>query len=149
MNLEDKINNDIKSAMLAREKDKLEALRGIKAALLLLKTEKSANTLISDADEIRLLQKLFKQRKESGDIYKASGRDDLSKIEYFQADVVLNYLPKQLPVEEVEFIIKEIINETGALSIIDMGKVMGIAAKKLAGKADNKSVSDIVRKLLS
>ena len=149
MSLEDKINADIKSAMLSREKEKLEALRGIKAAILLLKTEKSASEDVTYEAEIKLLQRLHKQRKESGEIYKTSGREDLAKVEFFQADIIEQYLPKQIGIEEVEAIVKRIISETGAATIKDMGKVMGIATKELAGKSDNKTISEIVRKHLT
>jgi uncharacterized protein len=148
MSLEETINADIKAAMLSRDKDKLEALRGIKAAILLLKTEKSASAEVTIEAEIRLLQKLHKQRKESGDIYKTSGREDLAKVEFFQADIIEQYLPKQIGIEEVEGIVKRIIAETGATTIKDMWKVMGLATKQLAGKSDNKTISEIVKKNL-
>jgi uncharacterized protein YqeY len=148
MSLEEKINNDIKASMLAKDRDRLEALRGIKAAILLLKTEKSASAEVTPDAEIKLLQKLHKQRKESGEIYRTSGRDDLAKVEFFQAEVIGQYLPNQMSPEEVEAIVKRIISETGATNIKDMGKVMGIATKELAGKADNKTVSELVKKTL-
>ena len=149
MSLEEKINADIKAAMLSRDKEKLEALRGIKAAILLLKTEKSGSTDVTNEAELKLLQKLHKQRVESGDIYKASGRDDLANVEIFQANIIEAYLPKQMGIEEVEAIIKRIISESGATTVKDMGKVMGAVTKELAGKSDNKTISEIVRKYLT
>ena len=148
MNLEEQINEDIKLAMKSGDKGRLEALRGIKAAILLLKTEKAGSSEVSNDAETKLLQKLVKQRKESGGIYKTSGRDDLANIEFFQAEVIEHYLPKQMSLEEVEAIVKRIISDTGANSIKDMGKVMGMASKELAGKADNKTLSELVKKIL-
>lgn len=148
MGLQDKINNDIKAAMLAREKEKLEALRAIKSALLLAGTEKGAGESISEENEIKLLQRLVKQRRESAEVYNAQGRKDLADVEIFQADIIQKYLPQQMSVEELTSEIKAIIAETGATSAKDLGKVMGLASKKLAGKADNKTVSEIARQLL-
>jgi len=145
MSLVDKINADIKSAMLAKEKEKLEALRGIKASLLLAQT--SGETVTEDT-ETKILQKLVKQRREAADIYKTQNRLDLSEPEIFQADIIQQYLPAQMSEEEIKTIIKNIITQTNASSIKDMGKVMGLASKELAGKADNKAVSDIVKQLL-
>jgi uncharacterized protein len=147
--LEDKINEDIKAAMFAKDKDKLEALRGIKAAILLLRTEKSATAEVTPDAEIKLLQKLIKQRKESGDIYRQQNREDLAKVEFFQASVIENYLPKQVSEEEVQAIVARIVKDTGASSIKDMGKVIGLASKELAGKAENKTIAEIVKKLLN
>ena len=149
MELEDKINADIKQAMIARESQKLEALRAIKAALLLAKTSKEAGG--SDLPEeagLKLLQKLIKQRQESADIYRQNGRTDLADQELFQAGIIEHYLPKQLSDEEIRQGLMRIIGETGASGPKDMGKVMGIASKEFAGKADNKIVADLVRKLL-
>ncbi len=148
MSLLDKINADIKSAMLAREKEKLEAIRAIKAALLLAKTEKSAESEISEDSEIKLLQKLVKQRRESADIYSSQNRQDLADVELGQLKVIEQYLPTQLSEDEVKKVITAVIAETGASSVKDMGKVMGIAVKKLAGQADNKLISEIVRQFL-
>jgi uncharacterized protein len=145
MSLTDRINADIKSAMLAKEKDKLEALRGIKAALLLAQSSGEAQ---SDDSEIKLLQKLVKQRKEAADIYKQQNRMDLAEPEIFQAGIIQQYLPAQMGEEEIKNIIKKIVETTGASSIKDMGKVMGMASKELAGKADNRLVSELVKQLL-
>jgi uncharacterized protein YqeY len=145
MSLTDRINADIKSAMLAKEKDKLEALRGIKAALLLAQ---SSGEPVTDDSEMKLLQKLIKQRKEAADIYKTQNRMDLAEPELFQADIIQQYLPAQMGDEEIINIIKKIVETTGASSVKDMGKVMGLATKELAGKADNKKVSEIVKQLL-
>lgn len=148
MSLEDKINEDIKKAMLAREKEKLEALRAVKAALLLMKTEKG-NEVITPEKEIQLLNKLVKQRKESADIYVQNNRKELADKELFEASVIAVYLPAQMSAEELESEIKKIVAEVGAKLPSDMGKVMGKASKQFAGKADNKLVSEIVKKLLS
>lgn len=148
MSLVDKINDDIKKAMLAREKEKLEALRSVKAALLLMKTEKGSEE-ITPEKEIQLLNKLVKQRKESADIYIQNKRQELADKELFEANVIAVYLPAQMTIEEVEAEIKKIITEVGAKLPSDMGKVMGKASKQFAGKADNKLVSEIVKKLLS
>ncbi len=147
MSLELKINEDIKQAMLAKNKDLLEALRAVKSALLLAKTEK-ADAVVNEEAEIKILQKLVKQRRETAEIYVSQNRKDLADIENFQADVIQKYLPEQMGEEELTAIIKAIIAETGASSIKDMGRVMGAAAKKLAGKADNKTISEKVKLLL-
>ncbi len=149
MGLEEKINADIKAAMLSKDREKLEAIRGVKAALLLLKSEKSSTDEVSAEAEIKLLQKLVKQRKESGDIYRQQNREDLAKTEFFQAEIIEQYLPKQMSEAEVLQIVERIIKETGATSIKDMGKVIGIASKELAGKADNKAIAELVKKLLN
>jgi uncharacterized protein len=146
MSLTERINADIKSAMLAKEKDKLEALRAVKAALLLAQT---SGETVTDESEIKLLQKLVKQRKEAAEIYKTQNRTDLAEPELFQADIIQQYLPAQMTEEDIKIVIKKIIENTGASSIKDMGKVMGAASKELAGKADNKAVSEIVKQLLS
>ncbi len=148
MSLTDKINDDIKAAMLAKEKDKLEALRAVKAALLLAKTQGGAGGDVTEDDEIKLLQKLVKQRKEAAEIYLGQDRNDLAEPELFQAAIIEKFLPQQMPVEEVKAIISSVIDETGATSVKELGKVMGIVSKKLAGKADNKMVSEIIRSLL-
>lgn len=150
MSLEIIINDDIKQAMLARDKQKLEALRAIKAALLLEKTGAGiGGAEIPESIELKLLQKLVKQRKESSILYKEQGRDDLAKDEDFQASIIERYLPEQLSEEDIHKIITKIVEDTGASSMKDMGKVMGMATKQLAGKADNKTVSGIVKQLLS
>lgn len=148
MTLEEKINADIKAAMLAKEKDKLEALRAVKSAILLAKTEKG-NDAIAEEAEIKLLQKLVKQRKETAEIYKSQNRQDLADIELLQASIIEKYLPEQMDTAQLQQIIKDIIQQCGATSIKDMGKVMGLASKQLAGKADNKTISEIVKDLLN
>jgi uncharacterized protein len=148
MSLQDKINDDIKAAMLAKEKEKLEALRAIKSALLLAGTEKNAADSITEDAEIKLLQRLVKQRRESAEIYVSQNRKDLADVELFQAEIIQKYLPQQMSPEELTAEIKAIIAETGATSAKDLGKVMGAASKKLSGKADNKTISEIARQLL-
>jgi len=148
MSLELKINEHIKQAMLSKDKDKLEALRAVKTALLLAKSEKGSDGLIDENAEIKILQKLVKQRRETAEIYHAKDRKDLGDIESFQADIIQKYLPEQMSDEELIDIIKDVIAETGANSIKDMGKVIGLASKKLAGKADNKAISEKVKQLL-
>lgn len=149
MSLEIQINNDIKQAMLARDKKKLEALRAVKAALLLEKTGKDvSNGEIPDSVEIKLLQKLVKQRKESAALYREKERVDMAEEEEFQAEIIEKYLPEQLSAEEIETIVLSVIEETGASTMKDMGRVMGMASKKLAGKADNKTISTIVKEKL-
>ena len=138
---------DIKQAMLARDSKKLEALRAVKAQLLLEKTKGSSDE-ISEATELAILQKLVKQRKESAAIYIENGRQELADEELFQASVIEVYLPKPISEEELTEIIKGIIAQPGAASMKDMGKVMGIATKQVAGKADNAKISQIVRTLL-
>ena len=150
MSLEIQINNDIKQAMLAKQKDVLESLRAIKSAILLLKTGKDATGgEVSEAAEIAMLQKLVKQRKEAADIYVQQNRQDLADEELFQASIIERYLPKQMSREEVEAEVKAIIAEVGAVSPKDMGKVMGQASKRFAGRADNRMVSEIVKQLLA
>lgn len=139
------IDQEIKQAMLAKDQAKLRGLRAIKAAILLAKTEKGhAEELDQDA-EIKILQKLVKQRKESATIYKDQGRDDLFQVEQEEIDVISQFLPKQLDQSEIEAIVVRIIQETGATSIKEMGKVMGAANKELAGKADGKLIGEIVK----
>ena len=149
MSLELNINNDIKAAMLARNAEKLEALRAIKAALLLEKTKEGNTGEISDATELKILQKLVKQRRESADIYGNANRQDLAQKELFEASIIETYLPQQLSEAEVADIIRNIVTREGATSVKDMGKIMGAASKELAGKADNKMISTIVKNLLT
>ncbi|WCT13943.1 GatB/YqeY domain-containing protein [Mucilaginibacter jinjuensis] len=149
MSLIETINQDIKTAMLAKDADKLRGLRAIKSALLLALTEKGASEEISGETEIKVLQKLVKQRKESADIYKAQNRDDLYQIEAQEQAVIEAYLPKQMSKEEVEVYLKDLISRVGATSVKDMGKVMGAANKELAGKADGKTISEVVKQLLA
>jgi len=149
MSLEILINEDIKSAMRQRDKKKLEALRAIKAALLLEKTGKDTNSgEIPESVEMKLLQKLVKQRKEAATIYREQDRADLAEDEEYQAKIIESYLPEQMDESAIETVVSQIIRDVGAESIKDMGKVMGMATKQLAGKADNRIVSGIVRKLL-
>jgi len=148
MSLEEKINADIKAAMLAKEREKLEALRAVKAAVLLMNTEKGASGEVSETDELKALQRLVKQRKEAAEVYTQQGRQDLADSELFQASVIEKYLPKQMDEAELKAVIQNIIQQTGASSAKDMGKVMGVASRELAGKADNKLVSAIVKELL-
>ncbi len=147
--LEQKINHEIKAAMLSKNEARLRGLRAIKAALLLAKTEKGASEEMNSDTEIKVLQKLAKQRRESAEIYKTQNRDDLYTIEIEELDVIEEFLPKQLSAAEVQEQIETIIENSGASSIKDMGKVMGLANKQLAGKADGKMISEIVKQLLS
>jgi uncharacterized protein len=147
--LEQEINQQIKTAMLAKNEARLRGLRAIKAALLLAKTEKGASETLTEDMEIKVLQKLAKQRRESAEIYRAQNRDDLYTIEIEELDVIEEFLPKQLSAQEIEDQIKTIIETSGASSIKDMGKVMGLANKALAGKADGKLISEIVKQLLT
>ena len=146
MALEEKINADIKSAMLAKDAAKLEALRAVKSAILLLKTSAEGYT---DESETKALQKMVKQRKETADIYKTQNRADLAETELFQAGIIELYLPKQMSEDEIKAEVAKIIVSVGATSPADMGKVMGVATKQLAGKADGKIVSLFVKELLS
>ncbi len=149
MALFEKINEDIKSAMKAKDADKLTALRAIKSELLLLKTSGGGKNEISEEEEIKVLQKMVKQRKDSAEIYKSQGRDDLYMKEIKEAEFIQAYLPEQMSDEELENAVKKIIAKTDASSIKDMGKVMGIASKELAGKAEGKLIAAKVRELLS
>lgn len=148
MSLVDKINESIKDAMRAKEKEKLEALRSVKAALLLEAT-KGSDKELSEQAEMQILTRLHKQRKESAGIFNQQGRKDLAEVEEYQAGVIEEYLPKQLSEAEVDAVIEQIIAETGASGMKDMGKVMGAATGKLAGKADAKLVADKVKQKLS
>ena len=147
MTLEERINADIKAAMLAKERKKLDALRAVKSAILLLKTNGSGDAISQEA-EIACLQKLVKQRKESAELYKQQNRMDLYEDEAFQQAVIEAYLPEQMSEEEIRTELQKIISETGASTVKDMGKVMGAAQKAFAGRADNKLVSAIVKELL-
>ena len=149
MELEKLINNDLKEAMKAKDKRKLEALRAIKSALLLEKTGKDVpDGEIPDSVEVKLLRKLVKQRKDAAAIYREQNRPDLAEEEEYQASIIEKYLPQQLTEEQVEIIIDKVIQDMEAKSMKDMGKVMGQATKVIAGRADNKLVSQIVRKKL-
>lgn len=147
MSLQDKINADLKQAMLSKNEAALRALRAIKSALLLANT--SGGAALTEADEVKLLQKLVKQRQDSIEIYKQQNREDLAGSEIEEIVVIEKYLPAMMSAEEVKAQLKEIIAQTGASSPADMGKVMGAATKHFAGKADNKLVSQLVKELLS
>jgi len=148
MSLITQIDQDIKLAMLAKQPERLQGLRAIKSALLLAKTEKGAAEELTHEAEIKVLQKLVKQRKESADIYKAQGRDDLYQIEIGEMQVIEPYLPQQMTRFEIEGVVQEIIERIGATSIQDMGRVMGLANKEMAGQADGKTISEVVKQLL-
>jgi uncharacterized protein len=147
MSLFEKISEDLKKAMLAKQKERLESIRAIKSALLLAKTEGGAHELTTD-QEIRILQKMVKQRKESAEIFKSQNRQELYDNEIKEAAIIEEYLPGQMTEAELIPVLKEIIQKTGAVSIKDLGKVMGIASKELAGKADGKMIADKVKELL-
>ncbi len=147
MSLETRIAEDLKAAMKAKDQAALRGIRAIKAAILLAKTDGSGKTIDEEA-EIKMLQKLVKQRRDSLDIYQKQGRDDLAATEQEEIAIIERYLPEQLGEAELEVIIKKIIEQTGASSMKDMGKVMGAANQQLAGKADGKTISTIVKKLL-
>ena len=148
MTLEEKIMADLKEAMKKKDQAALRGIRAIKAAILLAKTE-SKGVILDDAKEIKILQKLVKQRQDSFSIYKEQGRDDLAEVEAEEIAVIQKYLPEQLSDEELEKIVEGIIADTGAESMKDMGKVMGIASKKLGGKADGKTIATIVKNKLT
>lgn len=145
----DQISNDIKEAMKARDKVRLEALRNIKKVFIEAKTAPGANDTLEDAQALKILQKLAKQGHDSADLYTSQNRPDLAEEEMAQVNVIESYLPKQMSEEEIEAVVKEIIEQTGAQSMKEMGKVMGVASKQLAGKADGKKISEIVKKLLA
>ena len=149
MNLFEQIGEDIKAAMKARDKVRLDTLRNIKKVFLEAKTAPGANDTLTDADALKIISKLAKQGKETAATYKQAGRQDLADAELAQVQVIEGYLPKQLSQEEIEAEVKAIIAEVGATSMKDMGKVMGTASKQLAGKADGRLISDIVKKLLA
>jgi uncharacterized protein YqeY len=149
MGLEQKIMTDLKAAMLARDEAALRSLRAIKAAILLAKTSEGASGDLKEDEEIKLLQKLVKQRKDSLEIYQQQNRADLAQKEKEEIGIIEKFLPAQLSNEELKAIIGKIITDTGASSPADMGKVMGLATKQLAGKADGKTISALVKELLS
>lgn len=149
MGLFEKVSEDIKAAMLARDKMRLEALRGIKKEFLEAKTAKGSDGELSDETAVRILSKMVKQRRESAQIYNEQNRSDLAQEELAQAAVIEEYLPKQLSDEELAAALKEIIGRVGATSQKEMGKVMGVATKELAGKAEGKAISVKVRELLA
>ena len=148
MNLFDTISDEIKKAMLSRDKVRLEALRGVKKEFLEAKTAKGASDELPDEAATAILQKMVKQRKDSAEIYTVQGRADLASDELAQLRVIQEFLPQQLSPEELESAVKEIITETGAQSMKEMGKVMGVATRQLAGKAEGRAISETVKKLL-
>ena len=148
MSLLKKIDNDIKFAMKSKDALSLESLRAVKSSILLFKTKSGSSINLSDQDEIKILQKLVKQRKDSAEIYKNQNRLELCNTELNQARIIESYLPKQLSPSELSIIIDKIIIKLNASSMKDMGKVMGLASKELSGKSDGKTISEIVRKKL-
>jgi hypothetical protein len=149
MNLFDQVSEDIKKAMLAREKVRLEALRGAKKEFLEAKTAKGANGELSDENALKIIVKMVKQRKESAKIYEENNRPELAENELAEAAVLEEYLPKQLSGEELDAELRAIISETGACGPKDMGKVMGVASKRLAGRAEGRAISEAVKRLLN
>lgn len=149
MALFEQVSKDIMAAMKARDAVRLEALRNIKKYFIEAKTAPGADDKLDDADALKILQKLAKQGRESAELYQSKNRDDLAGEELAQVAVIESYLPKPLSAGEIEAAVKEIIAQTGATSVKEMGKVMGIASKQLAGKADGKTISGIVRRLLA
>lgn len=149
MDLFDRISDEIKKAMLARQKTRLEALRGIKKEFLEARTAKGANGELTDETAVRIMVKMVKQRKESARIYEENNRPELAGAELAEAEVIEEFLPKQLSAEELETEIRAVIAETGAASPADMGKVMGVATKRLAGRAEGRAISETVKRLLN
>jgi uncharacterized protein YqeY len=149
MSLEQKIMTDLKTAMLAKDEKGLRSLRAIKAAILLAKTSGGAAGELKEDDETKLLQKLVKQRKDSLEIYQQQNRQDLAQKEQEEIEIIEKFLPKQLSADELKGELLTIMKEAGASSPADMGKIMGIASKKLAGKTDGKTISALVKELLS
>jgi uncharacterized protein YqeY len=148
MSLFETVSEDIKKAMLAREKDKLEALKSVKSAFLLARTEPGSNGELTPDAELKIVQKLVKQRKESAEIYQQQNRPELADKELLEASVIEQYLPAQMSDAELEKVLKDIITKVGATSPAHIGKVMGVAAKELAGKAEGKIISEKVKQLL-
>lgn len=149
MGLQEKVMVEMKAAMKAKDSVALESLRAIKSAILLAKTEKGASAELTEEEEVKLVQKLVKQRKDSAAIYKEQGRDDLAQPELAQVAVIEKFLPEQLTEEEIEKVVVQTIDSLGASGMQDMGKVMGVVTKELAGQADGKTISTIVRKKLT
>lgn len=149
MSLQQQINDQIKEAMKAKDTLSLESLRAVKSAILLALTEGGAKEELSAEDEIKLLQRLVKQRKDSAAIYQQQGRDDLAAPEIAQAAVIEKFLPTQLSESEIEVVVSKLISENGFSGMANMGALMGLASKQLAGQADGKTISAIVKKLLS
>ena len=148
MSLKERVNEDIKQAMLAKKKEELITLRSIKSAILLAETEKGAKEELTEDIEMKLLMKAAKQRKESGELFLKEGRDDLATKEFFELEIISAYLPKQMDESELLETLKNIITTVGASGSSDLGKVMGIASKQLAGKADGKTISTLAKNLL-
>ena len=148
MNFQDQLNSKLKAAMREKNKVALESLRAIKSAILLLQTQSGAKETPDDAEITKLLQKLVKQRKESASIFREQGRVDLAEPEEAQIEIISQFLPEQLSAEEVEKVIDDVIQSMGATTMKEMGKVMGMANKQLAGKADGKIIAEIVKKRL-
>lgn len=146
--LKEKIDNDIREAMKARDKDKLDALRAVKSAVLLAETEKGSSGILNEEQELKLLQKLIKQRKEAAEIYQGQNRPDLAKVEITQSAHIEAYLPKMMDEGTLRIEIQAIINELGITDPKDFGKIMGAVSRKFAGKADNKMMADIIRQIL-
>jgi uncharacterized protein len=149
MSLEQKVMTDLKTAMLAKDEKALRSLRAIKAAILLAKTSEGAGGDLKEEDEVKLLQKLIKSRKDSLEIYNAQSRKDLAVKEEEEIAIIEKFLPKQMSVEELRTVIQKIVADAGASSPADMGKVMGVATKQLVGKTDGKSISTMVKELLA
>jgi hypothetical protein len=149
MKLSEQINQDLKQAMKERQKEKLEALRAVKTAFTLARTEKSSGTELSESEEVKIIQKLVKQRRDSAAIYSEQSRPELADKENKEADIISEYLPEQMSEEELKDYLKELIQKLGASGMQDMGKIMGKATQELSGKADGKMISGIVRGLLS
>ena len=149
MDLFEKVSEDIKNAMKAKDKVALETLRNVKKCFLEAKTAPGDNDTLTDADALKIMQKLVKQGKDSAGVYAGQGRQDLADAELAQVAVIERYLPKQMSAEELENVLKEIIAEVGAAGPKDMGKVMGVASKRLAGKAEGRAISEAVKRLLN
>ncbi len=149
MGLQEKVMEAMKVAMKAKDTQSLEALRAVKSALLLAQTETGSKSELTDEEELRLLQKQVKQRKDSAAIFTEQGREDLAEPELAQAKVIEQFLPKPLSQEEIVKVVDQIISESGAVSMADMGKVMGLATAKLAGRADGKTISAVVKERLA
>ena len=149
MELFDKVSEDIKNAMKAKDKVALETLRNVKKCFLEAKTAPGANDTLTDADALKIMQKLVKQGKDSASIYEQQGRADLAEAELGQVRVIERYLPKQMSAEELEAELRTIIAQVGAAGPKDMGKVMGVASKALAGKAEGRAISETVKRLLN
>ncbi len=149
MGLQDKVMEQMKAAMKSKDKVALESLRAIKSALLLAQTESGSGDGLSEEDEVKLVQKLVKQRKDSAAIFQQQGRDDLAAPELAQVAVIEQFLPEQLGEEEIEKVVANVIAKTGAEGMKDMGKVMGMVSKQLAGQADGKTISTIVKSKLT